>query len=632
MFSPVRMTRLEALLLKSDARAALLGLGAAGVLELAESAELPAAPGFEKDRARECAALLERLAELKTAAGAVGGAPPEGEITFEEARAGLDLWENRARELFKLRAEQAEALKGFSAAAEKIRPYSALPLPSSGLDGFRYLYCAAGTLPAEAFPAAAAGLPAGAVLLRLAEKEGRVHAVALGLRPAAGALAAGLESRGFRPEALPGRPGTTLAGLAEYYLERERSARAGLERTGIEIRGLGALPLAAAERAMVTEKLLLDAEGGLGHTGATALISGWAPADAAGEAARCLAGATHGRCALEAKPPGSGADIPVLLRPPRQFRPFAALVAAYGLPRYGEVEPTVFAAVSFLLMFGIMFGDAGHGAVVCLGGLALGLRGRGGTREAGRVVFACGLSAVFFGVLYGSFFGMEEFKSYALWRDPLGGDPLLLLKAALGAGVAVISLGLILNIANRLRAGDPAGAALGRFGFAGLVFYLGGVSLAAGCGPPRELLVLMGLAAGCWVVREPAIYLLRRSAAGSGEGFAGVAAESLVGAFEGALLYLANTVSFVRLAAYAMSHAALLAAAWALRDAADKIFGQGSAAGLLAVIACNAAAIGLEGLVAFVQALRLEYYEFFSKFLEGAGRPFRPFTLEIKGG
>ena len=321
----------------------------------------------------------------------------------------------------------------------------------------------------------------------------------------------------------------------------------------------------------------------------------------------------------------------MLLRPPRLFRPFLALVTAYGLPRYGEVEPTVFAAVLFLLLFGMMFGDAGQGAVVCLGGLWAVLKGRAAARDAGKVVFACGLSAIFFGFLYGGFFGMESFRKYALWRDPLAGDPLLPLKAALAAGVAVISLGLALNVVNRFRAGDLPGAALGRFGLAGLLFYWSGVALAAGLGGPRLLLPLMGLAAGCWLATGPVQYLLRRG--GEEEkngGFFAAAAEALAGAFEGALLYLSNTVSFVRLAAYAMSHSALLASAWALRDAADKAWGPGSAAGLVAVVAGNAAAIGLEGLVAAVQALRLEYYEFFGKFFEGGGRPFRPFELETK--
>ena len=142
-------------------------------------------------------------------------------------------------------------------------------------------------------------------------------------------------------------------------------------------------------------------------------------------------------------------------------------------------------------------------------------------------------------------------------------------------------------------------------------------------------LPVLGLALACWVIKDPLLYLAgkEKNSGASDENFAAVAAEAVVGAFEGVLLYLANTVSFARLAAYAMSHAALLAAAVMLAGAADKAWGEGSAAGVLAVIIGNAAAILLEGLVAAVQALRLEYYEFFGKFLEGNGRPFRPFVL-----
>ncbi len=151
---------------------------------------------------------------------------------------------------------------------------------------------------------------------------------------------------------------------------------------------------------------------------------------------------------------------------------------------------------------------------------------------------------------------------------------MLLLRAALAGGAVVLSLGLILNIVNRLRAGDIYGAALGKFGAAGLAFYWAGLALAAGFARPRLMLPVMGLAVAAWLFREPALFFLRRGGAEEeGEGFAAVAAESLVGAFEGALLYLANTISFVRLAAYAMSHAALLAAAWTMREAADKVWG-----------------------------------------------------------
>jgi V/A-type H+-transporting ATPase subunit I len=624
------MSRLNAVLLKKDVREALRRLGATGGLELQESAELPAAPAGKPGEPGECAALLLRLAALRRAAGGAGAAAPESAMSLGEARAVLERWEREAEPLLKRRGERADRLAGFSAAAEKLSPYAGLPLPSAGKE-FVFLYCAAGTVPGENLAALAKSLGGSATLLALAEKSGRRHVVVLGLRGAAAELAGALKLYGFQPEDLPCRPGATLAELADSCAKQRRRAQAELEQAEAELSALAAgaaAGLAAAERAMLTEQRLLAAEAGLGGTGTAAMISGWTPAAEAPAAARCLAGVCGGSCAVEIKPPEPGVDVPVLLRPPRPFRPFLPLVTAYGVPRYGEVEPTVLAALSFLLMFGMMFGDVGHGAVVCLGGLWLRRKGRAAARGAGWMALCCGLSSVFFGFLYGSFFGLEKFKAYALWRDPLAGDPLVLLGAALAAGVAVISLGVILNTVNRLRAGDLAGAALGRFGCAGLVFYWCGVALAAGFLEPRQVLPVMGLVVAGWAASGPAAYLLRRgTGAGCGEGFLAAASESLIGAFEGALLYLANTISFVRLAAYAMSHAALLAAAWALRGAADAAWGQDSAAGILAVIAGNAAAMGLEGLVAAVQALRLEYYEFFGKFFEGGGRPFRPFSV-----
>jgi V/A-type H+-transporting ATPase subunit I len=314
------------------------------------------------------------------------------------------------------------------------------------------------------------------------------------------------------------------------------------------------------------------------------------------------------------------------------FSPFSGLVKAYGLPGYGEVDPTVFAGVIYVLMFGAMFGDAGHGAVVCAGGAWLALKGRGAARAAGRMAVYCGLSGIAFGLVYGSFFGLESFKKYALWRDPLTGDPLVMVLAALAAGAVVISIGVVLNIINRAASGDLLGAALGRFGVAGLLFYWCAILMLAGKIEPRFGFPVLGAALFCWALKEPLLYLAGRGEGHKAESALEVAAEALVGALEGALLYLANTVSFARLAAYAMSHAALLAAAYMLAAAADKTWGSGSAAGAAAIIAGNAAAIILEGVVAAVQALRLEYYEFFGKFFEGGGRPFKPFALDVTGG
>jgi V/A-type H+-transporting ATPase subunit I len=328
-----------------------------------------------------------------------------------------------------------------------------------------------------------------------------------------------------------------------------------------------------------------------------------------------------------------GADAPVLLRPPGLLKAFAGLVSAYGLPGYGEVDPTAFAAAVYVLLFGAMFGDVGHGAVVCLAALFMLRLPRARFGDAALMMFCCGLSGMFFGLVYGSLFGFEFFRKYALWRDPLSGDPFTLVLIALGAGAAVITVGLLLNISNRLRGGDRLGAALGRFGAAGLLFYWSAILLLAGKLPRRLALPAICGALVCWALKGPLLWLARRGRGGAvpEESPAEVAAEAAVGVFEGVLLYLANTISFARLAAYAMSHAALLAAAFMLAGAADRIWGEGSLPGILAVAAGNIAAILLEGVVAAVQALRLEYYEFFGKFFEGGGRPFRPFVLGTGG-
>lgn len=628
MFSPVRMERLEAALLKSDARAALRRLGESGDLELIPSDGVPAegtavaAPGKAPAR---------RAADLRRALGLEGRAPEPGpaEMDFAAACAGLAALEAGAEEVLKPVRELSAEASRLAAEAERTEPYRALPLPAGGTE-FSYIYCAAGALPAGGLEALRIKAPPGAVILPLGEKNGRRHLVAAGSAADGPALAAALKFCGFQPADLPVKPGSKLSEAAEQTAvalagtaEKLELARRDLSSFAVKAAG----PLAAIERALSVENRLEEAEIGLASTETSVLISGWVPASEAPALKRGLAEVTAGRSVARSGPPSG--EVPVLLRPPRLLRPFAALVAIYGLPRYGEVEPTLFAAVSYLFMFGMMFGDAGHGAVLCLAGLWLARRRTGKLRDAGEIIFYCGLSSAVFGLVYGSCFGIAAFKKYALWRDPLEGDPLALLKAAVITGIVVISAGVILNIVNKLRAGDRLGAALDRFGASGLVFYWCGLLWAAGLAGPRTMLPPVALALACWVFKDPVLSLLGRTT--SGGGLAG-AAEALVGAFEGVLLYLANTVSFVRLAAYAMSHAALLAAAWALAAEADRTWGAGSLAGILSVLAGNAAALGLEGLVAGVQALRLEYYEFFGKFFEGSGRPFKPFTLKLTGG
>jgi V/A-type H+-transporting ATPase subunit I len=320
------------------------------------------------------------------------------------------------------------------------------------------------------------------------------------------------------------------------------------------------------------------------------------------------------------------------------LRPFELLVTAYGLPKYLELEPTFFVAISYLLMFGMMFGDVGHGAVLALGGLAALLAGRKAqTRDVGLLLLLGGCSSMIFGALYGSCFGLPQFKKYALWHDPLEGNPMSLMSGAVEIGIVMISLGLVLNVLNHFRRGDFIGGLLDKFGLAGVVFYWGALALfvkspafaSRGLTHLAVILFLVLPVIG-WMLKEPINKFLGHHAGHPGEAGGGIFTaimESVVEVFEAVLSYFANTVSFVRLAAYAMSHAALLVAAFMIAADVKHFSHGGNLLSVLVIILGNLVALVLEGIVASVQALRLEYYEFFGKFFSGSGQPFKPFRL-----
>ncbi len=262
-----------------------------------------------------------------------------------------------------------------------------------------------------------------------------------------------------------------------------------------------ALPLAEIERFADTEHQLLrqcriPAHGGCGFisgllilrmqdlckvTDRTCAFAGWVPQDRTGALIGAIHEQSRGRAIVEVaeaeslEPVQEGkVDVPVLFNRPKFLQPFALLTEGFDIPSYTMIDPTIFVAVSFLLMFGMMFGDAGHGMVLAAIGLAALIAGRSKKlKDLGVLLIFGGLSSTIFGVVYGSYFGIEALKQYALWHDPLEGNPIQLMYGAIGIGVIMISLGLILNIINRFRRGDIIGGVLDKFGLVGLLFYWG---------------------------------------------------------------------------------------------------------------------------------------------------------------
>ncbi|MBM3887917.1 MAG: hypothetical protein FJ388_02200 [Verrucomicrobia bacterium] len=564
------------------------------------------------------------------------------ELSLEQAENKLRSLESRASELLCRRQRLLQRWSEMAALSEQVSSYREVAVPLDEIGGFSFLHFVTGSLPLGNLEQLETAVGDNVALLPLQPQAGRQPLIAMTTRGGRSALENVLQRAGFQRETLPVVAGATPESLAEESRREQEQLMADLERLEGDIHSLAAeiaRPLAELEQAVNAERRLLEAEQHFPRTDAAVLITGWIPADDALALEQHVKQITGGRCAIAATEPRDvpEEEVPVLLRHARLLRPFAMLVTGYGLPKYRELAPTLFLAVSYVLMFGIMFGDAGHGALLALAGLWALRAGRSATtRDAGLLLLLCGLSSTVWGVVYGSCFGITGLKRFALWHDPLEGDPMMLLYGAMGVGVVMISLGLVLNIINHLRRGDALGALLDKFGVAGALFYWGALLLVTKYAALQArglvnlaLALFIALPIVAWALKEPLEYVLHRRAGRAAEpgGLTAAVTESLVGAFEAAMSFLANTISFVRLAAYAMSHAALLMATFMMAAEVGRVSGAGGALSVLVIVAGNLVAILLEGVVASVQALRLEYYEFFGKFFSGGGQPFKPFRL-----
>lgn len=628
------MLRVEILVLARDEAAVLECLGREGVVELLSGGGMAGVDGvWEGDFSGEAGrmrGLHQRVVELSRILGLELRGGEAGAVVYGGELAGLEAVVNsvevEVRDLLRGRDGLVDERRRWEGELRAVAgfEYSGLELNGRGeLGELRYV--------AVELPEGGAGdLSVHDGVWVIAVGLGR--ALVVGRRLGWEELVQGLVDAGFRLLDWPVAVGEQVGVWWERGRQRLVELEEGLRRYAgrlSECRVRHGLELAGWEMRLCRELAVLEARQRFLRSYCGVVIRGWVPAYARDRLDGELERVTGGRVVLEwltACEAGVG-EVPVLTREPGWLRPFARLVRAYGVPRYGELVPSLVLAVSFVLMFGLMFGDVGHGGVLVGAGWLVRWKWRSvAGRDVAVLLWANGLSSVCFGWVYGSVFGLPGCRGWALWRDPLEGDPLLLMGVALGFGVVFMSVGLWMNIVNRVHGGEWREVMLDKFGVAGVCFYWGLLSwlwVGGDSGAGAGWAVLVGLPVLGWVVKEP-LRWLGEGRLRSGEG-AMVCMESVVGAFEGVLLYVANTLSFVRLAAYAMSHAALLVAAFSLAAEVERVAGRAFGWGV--IVLGNLVALVLEGTVAAVQALRLEYYEFFGKFFRGDGRLFRPFVL-----
>ena len=449
--------------------------------------------------------------------------------------------------------------------------------------------------------------------------EGQSFAVIAGPRGGEEGMGGVLSQAGWRdlpvPEALQSHPEAVRRYLAQEGERLDASHDAhcrvisdNLTRFGERIQG------ARVQLALARPLAEASIEGVRGK-GALAVFTGWVPRQALPELSQALEERFHGRYMIEARQPRADESdqVPSRHHYPFWLKPFVPLVKSYGIPRYGEFDPSLMFALTYLLLFGAMFGDVGHGGVILLLAALF-------YRKLGRAAWlgiAAGAVSMGFGLLYGSIFGYEDILT-PVWLSPLH-DPIRILTVAILFGVGFIVFTLFANIYNKWVSGQVAEALFDSTGVAGLAFYLGAV---AGLADEAGMPAVAGLGGAAWSLAlagivTVALFKWLETRASLGERALVTAIETL----ETGINLFANTLSFMRVAAFSLNHVALALAVFTIAA------GLGTAGHWLTILIGNVIIIVLEGGIVAIQALRLMYYEGFSRFFSGDGAEFAPLRL-----
>ncbi len=429
--------------------------------------------------------------------------------------------------------------------------------------------------------------------------------------------------------------------------------------------------LAEASRRIVAEKLdaILDiwknarlnelynkVQSFYGATSKTKVFSGWLPASKYAAVDAAIKRVSENRCYIEWSDPEEikkrtrrQVTVPVKFSSPGFLSPFHMLVKNYAMPEYGTIDPTPFVSLLYFIMFGLMFADFGHGLVIFLAGFAgtLTLKKKNpGYYSLSNILVWCGTSAMLFGALFGSYFGTPLFPPlwfnyHAIVAGHGGGNPMFndindILFLTMLFGIAVISLGLLMNWINLVKKRDWAKLFVEKRGLLGGYMYACGIYVCfymADHGfktlPPLiELVFMVFLPSFVFFLKSPVEFFIHRK---NHPETTKIGVMTIVNFFiewfvemlEVYSGYLSNTLSFLRVAALGIAHVSLVVVF-------DQLSGSAGGLGFIVLLLGHALIIGLEGLSAGIQSLRLNYYEFFSKFFTGTGVPYAPVTLEYE--
>ena len=493
-----------------------------------------------------------------------------------------------------------------AALLDELKPFSTLDIDLTQLSQpKRFIETLVGSVPESELDALTSELSqVGGIVELFGRQTGRAYLVVICPQLRCLLSRAMLDKHHWREIHLPaefsGKPQEIESEL-QHLCQRVTHRVEKLEQTHRLAHAVKAVELAEPYASLVGETVI--------ETGGKLLIRGWIPQRNLKRLNAQLAAAMRLEYRLDTRPPqpGERESVPSAMRYPTWLGPFAELVRGYGVPCYGDFDPTLFFTFSFTAMFGMMFGDVGHGVLIAQTALLL----RGVARRFRPLLLAAGAAACGFGWLYGSVFGQEGLIE-PLWIAPLS-DPIRMLQAALGWGIAFLVTTQLIMLYNRIAARNWSAALFDAGGVAGLLLYLGGVTAAFLAYTERPGVEwATGIAVGGFVL------MLTHHCAQQRDPWPGRFFLSLMDSLEAVFNDFVNTLSFMRIAAFSISHVALAMAIATLSAE------MGSAGQIAMLIFGNLLILILEGSIVAIQALRLQYYEGFSRYFTCFGREFKP--------
>ncbi len=647
MFKPQTMQKVELIIPEPEVVRVTEALAASGVFHhipnAQRMAELPTQNNVDVwQKWTEDLVALERrillvMEELKINAGLPPETPPHI-IEPYVAERDIERLEHEAETPVRELEAAQRRLAQLQKYVNQLAPIANLDVDLGMLRELHYTFVMLGSMPTtniERLESSLEHIPFSLITLR---QDGHLSTVVLvGLQRDAAVLSRAARSAYLNPLLPPedyrGTPAQAIAGL-QAGIERTRQHIAEYEMEIARLHETRVRHLRHLLWRVRASHALARTITGYDHLQLTYLVSGWTPTAALPELERQINQVSN-NIVIEAQPPSrtAGEEIPVALKNPPLLSGFQSLVTLYGQPNYHELDPTPLMAFTFPLVFGLMFGDAGHGLLLAVVGLLLATRKIRVSRSMagfGGVVALCGVSAMLFGVLYGSLFGFENVFE-AAWFQPMGEITHILLFA-LVVGVALLSAGMLYSIINAALSRQWGAMVFNRNGLAGLLFYwsllLVAVQIFGAKVPiPLTVSVFSAFISGIALTFGELFTHLLEHRRPLIEGNAGTyIALAFFELFETLISLFSNTLSYVRMGAFAVAHGALSQVVFIIAGVGDKALpshlGQ-----WIGVILGNLFIIGFEGMIVGIQTLRLEYYELFSKFFSGGGTPYRPLSL-----